>query len=105
MGVDDSIILESLDFLCRSGAGVILRCPVVEGANLDGAFIEKIITLAKKYDAVKAVQLMPYHKTGAEKLSVIGKGKQQIFNVPSEEALTQLTEKINRESGKETFYN
>ncbi|MBR5140483.1 MAG: glycyl-radical enzyme activating protein [Clostridia bacterium] len=104
-GVDDRIILENLDILCRRGAKVILRCPIVEGANLDGAFIEKIITLAKKYDAVKAVQLMPYHKTGAEKLSVIGKGKQQIFNVPSEEALTQLTEKINRESGKETFYN
>ena len=104
-GVDDRLILENLDILCRRGAKVILRCPIVEGANLDDAFIEKIITLAKKYEAIKAVQLMPYHKTGAEKLTVIGKGKQKIFNVPSKEALAQLSEKINRESGKETFYN
>ena len=94
---------KNLDFICKNGAIVILRCPVVEGANLDEEFIEKIINLAKKYSAIKAVQLMPYHKTGIEKQSIIGKGEQKVFKTPNRETLQKLIAKINRESEKETY--
>ena len=103
IGVDDGVILENLDFLCENGANIILRCPVVADANLNEKFVEKIINLAKKYPAVKSVQLMPYHRTGAEKQSIIGKEKQQVFETPDSEVLKKLIERIKRESGKETF--
>ena len=103
-GVDDGLILENLDFLCRNGASITLRCPIVEGANLTESFIEKIISLARKYVAIGSVQLMPYHKTGIGKSVSLGRTAQAVFATPSEEVLRSVAERVERESGKRTFY-
>ena len=104
VGKEDRVILENLDFLCRSGASVTLRCPIVAGANLTDAFIEKIAALSKKYAAIRAVQLMPYHKTGVEKSLVLGREPQAVFSSPDAKTLSRLAERIKRESGKNAFY-
>ncbi len=104
VGAEDSIILENLDFLCRSGARILLRCPIVEGANLSEAFIEKITALAKKYRAIEAVQLMPYHKLGCEKGLSLGRAAQPVFQAPKKEALFEIARKIEEKSGKHTFF-
>lgn len=103
-GVTDTKILENLALLSRLGARIRLRCPIVVGANLDDAFISKIINLAREYDGIEAVELMPYHKTGVDKPVSLGGARQPEFTVPSDDTLGLLAEKIERESGKRAFY-
>ena len=103
-GVDDTLILQNLAALCDRGAAVTLRCPVVADANLDEAFTEKIVSLAKKHEGIDSVQLMPYHRTGLGKPAAIGKEPQAVFDTPDDDALSALAARIERESGKRTFY-
>ena len=104
IGVADDLILNNLAALCKVQATVILRCPVVEGANVNEEFIQKIISLAGNNAAIKEIQLMPYHATGIEKSDIIGKVPQKRFETPSEELLTDLAKKIEDESGKHCFF-
>ena len=78
--------------------------PIVVDANLDDGFVSKIINLAREYDGIEAVELMPYHKTGVDKPVLLGGVRQPEFTVPSGDTLGLLAEKIERESGKRTFY-
>ena len=103
-GVEDTRILQNLDLLVTRGARIRLRCPIVEGANLDDAFVEKIVALAKRYPAIEAVQLMPYHNTGVEKAIHLGKQAQPIFTTPNPQTLAALAERIEQESGTPTVY-
>ena len=103
-GVKDDLILKNLDTICKGGASVVLRCPVVVGANMGDAFTEKIVSLAKKHPTIRHIQLMPYHKTGAHKSATLGKEHQSVFNTPDEQALSALAQKIENESKKETFF-
>ena len=103
-GVTDERILASLDAICKGAAAVTLRCPLVEGANTDEAFTQKIIALAKKYESIDAVQLMPYHQTGIGKAVAVGQVPQAVFATPSTDALAVLAARIQKESGKRTFY-
>ena len=104
VGVEDTQILQNLALLSSRGARIRLRCPVVKGANLDGAFAEKIIWLAKTYPAIEAVQLMPYHNTGIGKNETLGKPAQATFATPNAQTLAALAEQIERESGTPTVY-
>lgn len=92
-GVDDELILKNLDTLYQLRARIVLRCPIVPGANLDDDFIEKIAHLQSKYPRIK-VQLMPYHRTGIEKAVRIGLEQQEEFSVPSEELLSKILKRI-----------
>ena len=103
-GVEDTQILQNLDLLATRGARIRLRCPIVEGANLDDAFVEKIIRLAKTYPAIEAVQLMPYHNTGIGKCEHLGNPAQAMFTAPDKETLATLAKRIARESGKPTDF-
>lgn len=103
-GATDELILKNLDVLCQSGASVVLRCPLVIGANADDSFTEKIVFLSQKYPSIHRVQLMPYHKTGASKAVTLGKKCQPIFDTPDESTLSALAQRITRESGKEAFF-
>ncbi len=103
MGADDTRILENLDRICRSGASVRLRCPMVVGANVEDAFLEKILSLAKQYPTVQAIQLMPYHNTGTHKSVTLGRKPQTEFITPDTKDLSAFAKKIKLESKKETL--
>lgn len=103
-GKDDTLILKNLEALCAAGGRVLLRCPVVQGANLEAAFVEKIIALGRQYPQIDAIQLMPYHQTGTSKAFRLGKPPQRIFSVPSGEILDNLVQYIGAASGKKVFY-
>ena len=103
-GVEDALILKNLAALCDRGAAVTLRCPIVAGANLDEDFTKKISSLAKKHEGIDAVQLMPYHRTGLGKPAAIGKAPQTVFDTPDDGTLSTLAARIEKESGKRTFY-
>ena len=71
---------------------------------MEEAFTQKIIALAKKYESIDAVQLMPYHQTGIGKAVAVGQVPQAVFATPSTDALAVLAARIQKESGKRTFY-
>ena len=91
-GVDDDLIIKNLEVLCENGATVELRCPIVPQANLCEEFIEKIAELANSYRSISCVALLPYHKIGLEKSSMLGKISQCSFTVPERDALESIKE-------------
>ena len=103
-GVRDDVILSNLSALCDARASVILRCPMVAGANIGDGFIGKIITLSKGNSAIQKVQLMPYHSTGIEKSAALGKAAQKRFGTPSEVDLERIAREIESRSGKRCFF-
>lgn len=103
-GVTDELILRNLYAICQAGASVILRCPVVGGANLNENFTKKIIMISKSKEAIKEIQLMPYHATGIEKSTLLGKSSQKRYERPSEADLSCMAQEIALKSGKPCFY-
>lgn len=103
-GVPDGVIMNNLSKLCETGASVILRCPIVGGANLDDGFIGKIIMLSKGNAAIRRVQLLPYHSTGIEKSAALGKAAQKRFGKPSKAELERIAREIESKSGKCCFF-
>ena len=103
-GVEATDIERNLDAICRAGARVRLRCPIVGGANLCDKFIERIGELAARYEAIESVQLMPYHKTGALKSKTLGKDAQRIFETPSLQTLEEIAQRIERTCGKKVIF-
>lgn len=95
-GVDDDLIIKNLEVLCENGATVELRCPIVPQANLCEEFIEKIAALANSYRSISCVALLPYHKIGLEKSSMLGKVSQRSFAVPERDALESIKEYLAR---------
>lgn len=103
-GVEDGKILENLEAICTMGARVLLRAPIVPGGNLEPAFGEKLAHLLEKYDAIQALQLLPYHKTGLGKPLALGKAAQQEFSVPDRAVLQDLALTIQARTGKPVYY-
>ncbi len=103
-GVTDEWILKNLDALCQTGATVTLRCPIVLNANLNEEFVKKIISLSKSREAIKEIQLMPYHSVGREKSIALGKMGQKRFEAPTEEERIRLSMEIEKQSGKRCFF-
>lgn len=93
-GVEDEIILSNLKMLSENGAKINLRCPIIPGANLTDAFIEKIIKLTCDFTGIKSVSLLPYHRTGVGKALMIGKKAQHEFVVPDAELMNTLRNHI-----------
>lgn len=71
-GVDNRTILKNLDFLCRNGSEVWLRCPVIPGINDTAEHYLAIAELSGKYDSIKKVNLMTYHDMAKGKAEQIG---------------------------------
>ncbi len=72
-GVSNKKILNNLDFLCRSEAKVLLRCPIIPGINDTNAHITKVAALTKKYPSLVGVELLSYHDLGRCKWAQLGK--------------------------------
>ena len=102
-GANSDVILNNLDILCSLGANVILRIPVVEGANLDEDFIKKIALLAKKYKTINAVHLLPYHSTGVYKSEIYAKPVQSIYKTPDSKTLKEIASFIEKKAQKNVF--
>ncbi len=104
IGVEDDLILGNLKTICERGATVRLRCPMISELNLNDRFLQKIIRLSERFEAIQAVQLMPYHATGIGKNSTLGKPCEEPLRAPDRPTLLTLSEEIGRGSGKKVFF-
>lgn len=71
-GSGNEQILKNLDWLCRSGARVILRCPIIPGINDEISDYQAIADLSNQYRAIEEVHLMTYHDMAKGKVTQIG---------------------------------
>lgn len=61
------IILENLKKLSKKGMKIIIRVPLIAGVNDDDENIRKISEFLLSLKNLKQINLLPYHKGGAEK--------------------------------------
>jgi pyruvate formate lyase activating enzyme len=71
-GVPLEPILENLRRLDRSGAKMILRCPIIPSLNLRDEHAEEIATIANNLKNLQQINLLPYHPLGISKAVSIG---------------------------------
>lgn len=71
-GVDNTLILKNLDYLCTHGSDVFLRCPIIPGINDKGSHYRAIAALSQKYENIRQVNLMTYHDMAKGKTAQIG---------------------------------
>lgn len=90
--VDNRRILENLNMLCRNGARIVLRCPIIPGINDTDAHILAVGKLVEKYPEITGVEIMPYHDMGRGKWRELGLdySLEQLKTVNEEEKLVLL---------------
>ena len=96
VGVSDDVILDNLGYLDSVGARIIIRAPIVPGANLDSEFVEKLRSLKRKYASVEKIELLPYHKIGLSKNKRLGLCDQTEFAVPTPELIDQIYAELEK---------
>ena len=92
-GRDNRLIRENLELLCREGAEVILRCPVIPGVNDTPEHFRGIAELTKEYPQIRQVDLLPYHALGNNKRCQLGLPKDG-FEPPDEETAVRWQKEL-----------
>lgn len=100
-GISNRKIRKNLKQLCRAGADMILRCPVIPGVNDNDEHFKAIAELTKAYGNIRGFEIMPYHKLGISKAKQIGKGEPAEFRTPEQAEVDRWKEKILAYGGKE----
>jgi pyruvate formate lyase activating enzyme len=70
-GNDNRWVLENLEKLCRIGANVIIRMPVVPGANDSEKNLTATAELVTRL-GITEIHLLPYHNYGESKYRMLG---------------------------------
>lgn len=71
-GVDNSLILDNLDFLYQNQKQIILRCPIIPEYNDTPEHFQGIAAMEHKYPNLLGIDIMPYHNLGKAKAQAIG---------------------------------
>lgn len=72
-GIDNSLILENLKFLCQSSIDFCIRIPLIPGVNDTRENMEMTALLIKDSKYLKQVELLPYHQTAGAKYPMVNK--------------------------------
>ena len=96
-GADNAKIRENLYALNELGASVVLRCPIIPGANDNEAHFSGIADLANALPCITAVEIEPYHALGTDKEKRLGKESAH-FPVPTAEQTVAWMGEIQRQT-------
>ena len=99
-GVPQSPILSNLRALSEGGAKIVLRCPVIPGANDTEEHFASIAALAESTPGIVHVDLEPYHPLGTGKAPKIGKTQEFVTTAPSKERMEEIRAFIQAETNK-----
>ncbi len=83
-GADNRLILENMDKIASLGANIVLRAPIIPDVNDREEHFESIGRIAEKYDSIKLIQLLPYHRAGTVKYQTVGM-KATEYRVPTKD--------------------
>ena len=88
-GVKNSLILENLARLLKSGAKIWVRIPIIPSVNDSTDEMLKIKDFFDKNGYPEKIELLPYHTMGEGKYDALDREK-TAFAVPSDEKMTEL---------------
>ena len=89
-GVPNTLIWENLERLCKEGATINLRVPLIEGCN---ALTEEVSCIAERCSrlGIKKVNLLPYHDMGKYKYTKLGRDYDgNSMSTPSKEKMDEF---------------
>ncbi len=89
VGVDNSLILENLKKLLKTGKKIWIRIPIISGVNDTVEEMTKIKEFFSKNGTPDKIELLPYHAMGENKYRAIGK-EPVIFKAPSQDKMNEL---------------
>ena len=85
-GVSNALILENLQRLARLHQAIWIRVPLIPGFNDQPAQLDALARLAASIDAVRQVNLLPYHDWGLHKRRHLGQN-----NINDHESVRRLS--------------
>ena len=99
-GVPQDIILENLKLIGELGGKIVLRCPIIPGANDTDDHFAAIASIAEENDGIIGVDLEPYHPLGVGKAPKIGKTQEFVTEAPSDERMAEILAYISSRTSK-----
>ncbi len=95
-GVSNSVIMKNLKKLSDSGQKIIVRFPLVPGVNDSQKDIHELGEFVSSLKGVRELNILPYHKGGAEKSKRLRGSANSLFrnHSPSAEMLSQVQEEL-----------
>ena len=99
-GVSQMPILSNLRALSDAGAAVILRCPIIPGANNTEEHFTAVAALMEDLPGIEAADLEAYHPLGTGKAPKIGKTQAFRSAAPSKERMEQIRAFIQSKTEK-----
>lgn len=90
-GVDNRKILNNLQVLSSMGKEIIIRMVVIPGVNDAPETVARLCGFLKKIGGIRAVSLLPLHKSATEKYKRLGREFSIAdFNVPDDEKMESV---------------
>ena len=89
-GVSQKPILSNLSAVGEGGAKIVLRCPIIPGANDTEEHFEAIAALMGSVPGIERADLEPYHPLGTGKAPRIGKTQDFVSKAPPKERMEEI---------------
>ncbi len=99
-GVPQKPILENLRAIGDGGAHIVLRCPIIPGANDTEEHFEAIAALMESNAGIEHADLEPYHPLGTGKAPKIGKTQEFVTKAPEKERMEEIRAFIQSKTAK-----
>ena len=89
-GVPQAPILDTLRAVSDAGGKIVLRCPIIPGANDTEEHFAAIAALAEEISGIEHVDLEPYHPLGTGKAEKIGKVQEFVSKIPEKDRMEEI---------------
>ena len=99
-GVPQEPILANLKAVSDGGAKIVLRCPIIPGANDTEKHFAAIAALMEATPGIEHADLEPYHPLGTGKAPKIGKTQDFVTAAPSKERMEEIRAFIQERTEK-----
>lgn len=92
-GVGNELILENIEKTASLNIPVVVRIPVIPGANGDDAAMKRAFSFLQRNAPHASLELLPYHRFGEEKYKQLGlRLPDASYETPSREQLGRRTD-------------
>ena len=94
-GVDNSLIMSNLRALTDIGASMVLRLPMIPGANLSDRYLSDLEAfLVKECGNYLRAELIPYHRLGKSKEQALGRTGIESDPAEAKRAASEFAERM-----------
>jgi len=93
-GISNNRILTNLRRLDERGERIWIRIPLIPGINDNPDTIDQLGAFIATLNSVEAVQLLPYHRVGMQKLKRLGRIPAPNLTPPSRETTERIAERL-----------